>query len=148
MNNWICPSVHTCGECCDPCAAYFWGLSQTQQPTTTAITSFHLLLLKNSMWGCRHSSVDSSAPTILPPQVRVPSTPSMLYHLWYLCYICHLKRTKINKKRPGLAHFFKKVRWIKNSLASCAKGIFPTFNLLFFHGSTSASFNQTVQILE
>ena len=23
-------------------------------------------------------------------------------------YICHVKRTKINKKRPGLAHFFNK----------------------------------------
>ena len=30
--------------------------------------------------GCRHSSVDSSVPSILPPWVRVPSTPSML--LW------------------------------------------------------------------
>ena len=29
----------------------------------------------------------------------------------YLCYICHVKRTKINKKRPGLAH-------LKNMLVS------------------------------
>ena len=29
------------------------------------------------------------------------------YHLWYLCYICHVKSTKINKKRPGLAHLKK-----------------------------------------
>ena len=29
------------------------------------------------------------------------------FHLYYLCYICHLKRMKINKKRPGLAHFYK-----------------------------------------
>ena len=28
--------------------------------------------------GCCHSSVDSSMPTTLPPQVRVPSTPSTL----------------------------------------------------------------------
>ena len=27
---------------------------------------------------CRHSSVDLSAPTIMPPQVRVPRTPYML----------------------------------------------------------------------
>ena len=58
--------------------------------------------------GCRHSSVDSSAPSIRLPRVRVPSTPSMLFSI----YICHLnwnvKRTKINKKRPGLAHFKKK----------------------------------------
>ena len=29
--------------------------------------------------GCRHSSVDSSAPSILPPRVRLPSMPSMLF---------------------------------------------------------------------
>ena len=30
------------------------------------------------MMGCRHSSVDSSAPTILPARVQVLSTPSTL----------------------------------------------------------------------
>ena len=30
----------------------------------------------------RHSPVDSSAPSILPPQVRVPSTPSMLFSIY------------------------------------------------------------------
>ena len=36
-------------------------------------------ILKNMpLFGCRHSSVDSSASTILLPRVRVPSTPSML----------------------------------------------------------------------
>ena len=29
--------------------------------------------------GGRHSSVVSSAPTILRPRVRIPSTPSMLF---------------------------------------------------------------------
>ena len=54
-----------------------------------------------------YNSVDTFAPTILQPWVWVPSTPSMLYHLQY---ICHVKRTKINKKRPGLAHL--KERWL------------------------------------
>ena len=31
--------------------------------------------------GCRHSSVDSSAPSNLQPRVRIPSTISMLYLL-------------------------------------------------------------------
>ena len=31
--------------------------------------------------GCRHSSVDLSAPSILPPRVWVPSTPSMLFSI-------------------------------------------------------------------
>ena len=53
--------------------------------------------------GCRHSSVDSSAPTILLPLVRVPSTPSMLYHSQSkLFHIYLVKRTKID-----LDHFIK-----------------------------------------
>ena len=39
--------------------------------------------------GCRHSSVDSSAPSILPPQVQVPSTPSMLFSI-YIVQIVYL----------------------------------------------------------
>ena len=31
--------------------------------------------------GGRHSSVVSSAPTILRPRVRIPSTPSMLFSI-------------------------------------------------------------------
>ena len=31
--------------------------------------------------GCRHGSVDSSAPSILPLQVRVPSTKSTLFSI-------------------------------------------------------------------
>ena len=62
--------------------------------------------------GCRHSSVDSSALSVLSPQVLVPSTPSTLFQfILFKLYICHLnwnmKRTKINKKRPGLAHLLK-----------------------------------------
>ena len=60
------------------------------------------------MMGCHHSSVDSYAPTILLPWVRVQAHHLCFFHLKYLCYICHLKRTEINKKRPGLAHFLKK----------------------------------------
>ena len=65
-------------------------------PTLEAKIQSNLISL-----GCCHSSVDSSAPTILPPQVRVPSTPSMLFHLQYLCYICNVKRTKIKQKQAG-----------------------------------------------
>ena len=32
--------------------------------------------------GYSHSSVDSSVPSILPPQVRVPCTPSMLFSIY------------------------------------------------------------------
>ena len=60
------------------------------------------------MWwnilGCNHSSVDSSAPTILPPSVWVPSTPSMLlsFMVKFVLYLS-CEKNEINKKRPGLA---------------------------------------------
>ena len=64
-------------------------------------------------YGCRHSSVNSSAPSILLPRVWDPSTPSTLFQfILFKLYICHLnwneKRTELNKKRPRLAHFLKK----------------------------------------
>ena len=57
-------------------------------------------------WGCRHSSVDSSALAILPPRVRVPSTQSMLVSIIvkFVLYLSCEQRTKINKNRPGSAH--------------------------------------------
>ena len=41
-----------------------------------------LPLLKLKPLGGRHSSVVSSAPTILRPRVRIPSTPSMLFSIY------------------------------------------------------------------
>ena len=54
--------------------------------------------------GCCHSSVDYSAPSMLTPQVRVPSTPSMLLSIYI--DLCHVEKTKINKQRPGVANIF------------------------------------------
>ena len=66
------------------------------------------------------NSVDSSAPSIMPPWVRVPSTPSTLYHFKSnLCYICLVKRTKISKKRPGLAHLKTNCRGLRLRLRLC-----------------------------
>ena len=51
------------------------------------------------------------APSIPPPRVRVPSTPSTLSSIYWTV---KCGKYKINKKRPGLAHFFKKTfdrRW-------------------------------------
>ena len=67
--------------------------------------------------GCRHSSVDSSAPTILPHQVQVPSTPSMLLSLivkFVLSLSC--EKNEINKKRPDLTHLRKKHLFIHQGL--------------------------------
>ena len=41
-----------------------------------------MLLSKKSLLGCRHSSVDYFAPTILPTQIRVPNTPYL--HLLFI----------------------------------------------------------------
>ena len=62
--------------------------------------------------GCRHSSVDSSAPSILLLRVQLPSMPSMLFSIIvkfviYLSMQCE-KRTNLNKKEAGLGPFFKK----------------------------------------
>ena len=68
--------------------------------------SYDLYSHTQRTWGGRHSSVVSSASTILWPRVRIPSTPSTLF--FNLCYWnCIEKMTKINKKRPGLAHLKK-----------------------------------------
>ena len=61
--------------------------------------------------GCRHCSVDSSVPSILPPRVRLPSMPSTLFSIivkfvLYLSMWCE-KRTKINKKEAGFGPFLK-----------------------------------------
>ena len=47
---------------------------------------------KSKILGCRHSSVDLSAPSFLPPCVRIPSTLYQ-FKLW------HYEKTKINRKR-------------------------------------------------
>ena len=61
-------------------------------------------LLKHSYRGGSHSSVVLSAPTILRPQARIPSTPSMLFSI---CIEIITRKEQKNKKRPGLALFKK-----------------------------------------
>ena len=57
-----------------------------------------------SLHRCCHSSVDLSAPTILLPRVRVPSTPSMLFS--FIVLVLHLScgNNKNKQKEAGLAH--------------------------------------------
>ena len=72
-------------------------------PKTLPFT-YQSLYHKQNALGVPPQHVDSSAPTILPQWVRVPSTPSMLLSFIVFVLYWHVKRTKINKKRPGLAH--------------------------------------------
>ena len=57
--------------------------------------------------GGRHSSVVSSAPTILRPRVRFPSTPSMLLSICIIKIVSRKKR-KNKQKEAGIGPFFKK----------------------------------------
>ena len=73
--------------------------------------SFWLFLsIKMRKSGGRHSSVDPSAPTVLQPQVRIPSFYQIRFELW-----CGKDENK-SKKRLGLVHFLK---MHKSSLIYC-----------------------------
>ena len=73
-------------------------------------TSDKVAKLKRKKIQCgRQISVVRSAPTILLPRVRIPSTLSLLFHfktkksIW-VCF-WNEKWMKMNNKRPGLVHF-------------------------------------------
>ena len=58
--------------------------------------------------GCRYSSVDSSAPSILPPQVWVPSTPSTLSSIYiaqivYLSFELECEKNQNKQKEAGIS---------------------------------------------
>ena len=55
------------------------------------------------MQRCRHSSVDSSATPMLPPRVRVPSAPSMLYQ--FIFKLCHVEKDEITQKEAVIGPF-------------------------------------------
>ena len=62
--------------------------------------------------GCRHSSVDSSRPSILPPPFRLPSMPSMLlsFRNSQICvlFVLHYEKNEHKHKEAGFG-LFKKV---------------------------------------
>ena len=60
----------------------------------------------NGMGAFIHSLVDSSAPSILPPRVRVLRTPST--RLSFIAKFVFVKTSKINKKETGLGPFKNK----------------------------------------
>ena len=59
--------------------------------------------------------MDLSAPSIMPPQVRVPSTPSTLFSIYivqivYLSFELECEKNKNKQKEAGIGPFFKKVQ--------------------------------------
>ena len=65
--------------------------------------------------GCRHSSVDSSTPSILPPRVRVPSTPSMLLSINILFVSCRKDETKQKEAHFETISFTLKLSFLTTS---------------------------------
>ena len=74
-------------------------------------STFFSILKKIVKLGCRHSSVDLYAPTILPPRVLVPSTQSMLIFIYSIVPYLSCEKSKNKQKRSGLAHFLKTLRF-------------------------------------
>ena len=65
--------------------------------------------VKMDFEGCCHSSVDSSAPSILSPHVRVPSTSPTL--LWIYILIVSFWKDKKTKRGRDWPIFKKNVFW-------------------------------------
>ena len=60
--------------------------------------------------GYHHSSVDSSAPTNLPPLVQIPSTPSLLlsFTVKFVLYLSCGRKNRTKQKEAEFIQFFKK----------------------------------------
>ena len=52
--------------------------------------------------------MDSSTPSILPPRIRVPSTPSMLLSICFVSY----RKDENKQKEAGIGTFFKNLVWL------------------------------------
>ena len=64
--------------------------------------------------GRRHSSVDLSMPSIQPPCIRVPSTPSMLFSIYiaqtvYLSIEFEYEKNENKQKEAGIGPFLNKL---------------------------------------
>ena len=79
--------------------------SQQIPPILGSYFYIHYCNSNNWQKGYRHSSVDLSVPTILPPWVQIPSTPSML--LSFIVIVLYLSCEK-NKNKQKEAIFLKK----------------------------------------
>ena len=66
--------------------------------------------------GCRHSSVDLSTSSILPPRILVPSTPSMLLSIYIWFVSCRKDENK--QKEAGIGPFKKDYTYFRLFLFS------------------------------
>ena len=89
-------------------AYQFLGRISLSQVDPSVWITVHITSVDKQFYlrGCSHSSVDSSAPSILLPQVLIPSTPSMFFK--FLFDLCRVEKTKIKEKEAGIGSFFLK----------------------------------------
>ena len=86
-----------------------------RSPTWPVQCQKYKVLIKTGL----HSSVELSVPTILQPQVRIPSTSTSIYAVDNIYYRC-------KQKRPGLALLRKRSR------SSFAKKVFNRYSIFNF----------------
>ena len=84
---------------------YFWIVFINQLPQ---VNKNHNVEWISKLGGCRHSSVDSSAPTILTPWVQIPSTTSMVLSFIVVMIDLSCEKNKNKQKEAGLGPFLKK----------------------------------------
>ena len=79
--------------------------------------------------GCCHSSVDSSAPTILPPQVRVQTT-LLSFKAFVLYQSCEKDKNK--QKEAGFGQFkkvYKAYEFLTGCVSSAGTNIYVQFGI-------------------
>ena len=110
-------------------------MTYTSFVTTTPSASFTSKWSKRERRNIADSTIDCGSflmghprprfhlfsPSILPPRVWGPSTPSMLLSIYN--WIVMWKKTKINKKRPGLAYLNQHYIFTTNICEKCPSGI-------------------------
>ena len=87
----------------------FQLVSSTKNRTSWSSVSSHLWVTTRPGW-CHHSAVDSSVPSILLPQDRLPSTPSMLLSLivkFVLYWSLYCEKNENKQKETGFGPFKK-----------------------------------------
>ena len=97
------------------CLQNFWSCLKRPKINKREPNNDHYILKQQSIMAGRHNSEDSSTATFLRPQVQIQQH-YLLFCSQILFYILHCveKRTIINKKRPGLAHFLKVNHFVRN----------------------------------
>ena len=102
--------------------------------------SFNTQRGQEPRWGCRHSSVVLSAPTILQSWVRVPSTPSMLLMSNCVLYLSLYWEKEENKQKEAYIKKNQDSFWCENVI-NCEECLWSyttwCYSVIFHSGSSN-----------